>query len=125
MAEEFFNVSNEIISDDEDIIHFDIVKIRNQGDTFLLEKLEFDDVDPPNIYLEDFNVFNLDLDEISSRWEVLGFSYKPQTSERVIEIDDKVKIVKFLTLVNSITSLVEGWLIVKQTIPNIIDLFPN
>ena len=75
-----------------------------------MEKLEFDDVDPPNIYLEDFNVFNLDLDEISSRWEVLGFSYKPQTSERVIEIDDKVKIVKFLTLVNSITSLVEGWL---------------
>lgn len=118
---DFFDTYNQIIKPKDNLLNFDMIDIRNMEDIFFLKQIELDDVDPPNVYLEDFNIFNLDLNKISSKWEMLGFSYKPHTYERVIDINDRAKIVKFFTLIKSITSVVEGTLIIKQSIPNFIE----
>lgn len=112
----------DFIIDEFGVIDIEIYSFIANLDVFAMSKITLDKVDPPQDYLEDYNYFGLDIDEISEIWKKNDFSYQLSTMERLIELNDIQKIKKFLGISMIVCKITNGYIIIKHSIPNFIEV---
>lgn len=86
------------------------------GDIYDMRKIQINYEDEIYDYVEDYNIFNLDYDEIVDALKNTGFRYSLQSKERIISDADIVKIKKFFGILIAICVVTDGYVVIEENI---------
>lgn len=120
-----FNCNIYLLQKENIIDEFGVLDIEHHyfdadGDVYDMRKIQMNYEDEICDYIEDYNTFNLNADEIIDVLKNTGFRYNLQSKNRVIGDGDIVKIKKFLEILIALCVITNGYIVIEEDIGNFI-----
>lgn len=91
-----------------------------EGDLYDMRKIQMNDEDEIYHYIEDYNIFNLDNNEILNTLKNTGFRYSLQSKERIVFDGNIIKIKKFLDILIVLCIITKGFVVIEESVGDFI-----